>query len=453
MEVIFQRKPLEDATAACRGISSDTNVLPLLTNVKVVAKENQNKVELYASNLDSFIHCTIPAEVKEPGITTVPAQKFNEIVMEMPDADVQFKYDGTKVTITCLDNVYRLSVLPPEDFPNWPNFEPTSSIEVPQAELKKAVSYILFSIPSSDPRKVLLGGLFDLKENLLITVSTDGKKLSYYEVEPSEVRGKGELKAIIPHRILSEINKYLKDEGNVNIDLSSNQVLFSFGNFKYTAKLIEGTYPPYEIVIPKEYMAEVTFDSETFDFALRRAGVLVDEKTYGVVMFFSKNKVEMRTNNYEVGSFDGYCPVDYSGEDFKIVFNYKNVHEILRLFGKCDVEMKMKGVEAPTVFKMKEFSKAFFIIMPIKSSDMPPEYSENNSDNDSIEQDKYDDSYYNDEDKEEDEEKIDEDKIRDISEEKPVIEEVENNQETTSSEDSSSDEKEGKKKRGKKKKE
>lgn len=370
MEILFQRQAIEEASAAVNGISSENNVLPLLANVLIIAKENSKNAELIASNMDSFIRCFVPAEIKEPGVTTVPAQKFHQIISEFPDDNVIFKYDGTRVTITCQENCYKLATLPPDDFPKWP--EPTflTEFEAPQAELKKAVSYQLFAIAVSDPRKVLLGGLFELKDNMLKTVSTDGRKLSYYDMSVPEISGQPNIKAIVPHKFLAEFHKYLKEEGSVRIKIAKNQISFSFGSFEYISTLIEGTYPNYENVIPKEFMTEAFVDCDAFGVAIRRAAVLTNEKSYGIIMKFSKNKVEMQSNIYDLGSFDGYCVLNYSGPDFAIAFNYKNFMDILRLFGKCEIEMKFKGLEAPVVLNPKGVKNAFFIVMPIKLAEI-----------------------------------------------------------------------------------
>ncbi len=373
MDIIFQKKDIEEASSAARGIASDTTVLPLLTNVLITAKENDNKIEIIASNLDSFIKCSIPAEIKEPGTTTVPAQKFNQIITELPDGNIFFKYDGTKVIISCPENSYKLAILPPDDFPKWPSINPLSSFEMSQKDLKHAVEFMLFSIAAKDPRKVLLGGLFDLRDNSLRNIATDGRRLSFYETDIPEISGKTNIKPIIPQRILSEIQKFLKDEGMVKIEITEKQISFIFGNYTYTSKLIEGTYPNYENVIPKEFMSEIILDSDSFNFALRRAAILTDEKFFGIIMRFSENKVELQSNINDLGSFDGYCPIKYVGEEFIIVFNYKNLLEIFRLLGKGEIELKIKGSEAPALLKSKNTDKAFFIVMPIKLSDIPPQ--------------------------------------------------------------------------------
>jgi DNA polymerase-3 subunit beta len=368
MKVIFKKEDLAYATGVVHHLVIPQTPLPILSNIFVRA--SGKTATFIASDMESCVKCEVAAEVTEKGETTIPAATFTEIVRELPDASITVGLEDKLVKITCETNHYSLTTMPAEDFPRWPDVEPLLSFELPQKTLKQVINKTLFAVPQKDPRRVLLGAYMDVKDKVLKCVATDGKKLGFVQVKPDRSEGGTTASAIVPQKILAELQKILRDEGSLRVSLGQRQIAFDLGNILYVSNKIEGTYPNYEMVIPKDFAHQITIAKETFIQGIRRAAIISEEKNNSIIIKFRSNEARISAMTFDIGSFEGSVPVGYEGSDFDIAFNYKYLLDVLRVIDTKEAIMKVKSPSAPVIFNEADGQDAVFLVMPIKLADL-----------------------------------------------------------------------------------
>ncbi|HUT25423.1 MAG TPA: DNA polymerase III subunit beta [Sumerlaeia bacterium] len=374
MKLRFDKNVLAFATASTQSVANPQSSLPILGNILINASTDKGVV-FEASDMESCVRCTVQAEVAEPGSITVPAKTFHSIVHELPDGPVDLDFSAALAGITSGANHYQLTTQTPEDFPTWPDLQASTTISVEQTTLKRILDHVLYALPQRDPRKVLLGAFFDIKENQLICVATDGKKLGLSRCDLPEIEGAQPTSAIIPHKILSEVQHNLKDEGMARLLIGERQVAFDLGDLLYLSNRIDGIYPNYDMVVPKDFTKELPLKRSDFLNEVRRASIISEERNNSIVMRFEPGKIHFSARTYEVGSFQGTLEVSYDGEPFDIAFNHIYLTESFRVIDSEEVIMKIKQNTAPVVFVSPGNDQSLFLVMPIKLTDIA-EFSE-----------------------------------------------------------------------------
>lgn len=369
MKLRFEKNILEQATAITQSVANPQSSLPILGNTRITASPEGNVV-FDASDMESCVQYTVQADVEEPGSTTVPAKHFHNIVRELPQAQVELDFSSNLAGIVCEGNQYQLTTQSPDDFPNWPDLTAGTTVSIEQATLKRILSHVLYALPQKDPRKVLLGAFFDLKDNHLIVVATDGKKLGLSQCDVPEVEGVQPASAIIPHKILAEVQSHLGDEGMVRLLIGERQIAFDLGNLIYLSNRIDGIFPNYDMVIPDEFTKEIRLPRGVIVSAVRRASIISEEQNNSIIMRFEPGKIRFSSRTYELGSFQGDLGIDYDGEPFDIAFNHLYLSETLRIADSEEIVMKVKQNTAPVVFVMPESDESLFLVMPIKLTDI-----------------------------------------------------------------------------------
>lgn len=394
MEVTLKVSDLLKATSVVQHVVAAQNNMPILSNVLIEVSEKQ--VSFTSNDTESSVRCMVPAlQSKAIGRVTVPADVLSRLARELPsDAMVRLHGEEAMVVVESRSEesakphaVYRLTGMPPEDFPGWPVCEVVTSFEIAQRLFKRMIERILFAIAAQDPRRVFMGGLLELKSMRLRLVASDGKKLAWSEAQVGEVEGQTDNSTVIPQKVLVELARALGNEGVVKISLANNQVAFDLegaeSRISYVSNRIEGRYPNYEIVVPKEFNHMIVANCEALGRVLRRASVVADEKNAPVIFSFQPNVLEITSTSYDLGSFSGNLPIQYDGHPFEVAFNYKFVLETLKSLGTTDVLIKTRVPGTPTLFLPTDATDVLYLLMPIKISDVRPtlEAEENTPEN------------------------------------------------------------------------
>lgn len=367
MKVVFKRDALLQATGVVQSLVNPQATLPILSNVLI--ETDGDAVRFTASDLESCVKCEVIAEVEAGGAITLPAKKLVEVIKELPNADISLILEGASVTIECDRISERLNGLDPEDFPKWPKIKAQAKFDMPQRDLREVIEKTHFAIPTKDPRKVLLGALFEIKDGNLRTVATDGKKLAYIEKALPDGADVKSTSVIVPHKVLTELQRQLGDDGNVKINLGDKQVSFELGTITYVTNKIDGTYPNYELVIPKDFDKEVVLDRAAVSSAIRRAAVMSDERSRSVVLKMSDNRLELHAMSFDVGSMKEDLAIDYAFEPFEVAFNWQFLLDVLRAIDEDKFIIQMNKPVSPTIFKPHEADHFRYVVMPIKITD------------------------------------------------------------------------------------
>jgi len=234
-----------------------------------------------------------------------------------------------------------------------------------QKDLHDGLRKTAYAISTDETRYVLNGVLFSFKENKLTLVATDGRRLAMLDIELEFPRSH-ETEIIVPTKAVTELQRLLKDDGEVKISVGSGQIAFDLNNTLLVSKLIEGNYPNYKQVIPSEAKERVTLERETFLNSLRRVSLLASDKSNSIKLNFSKNNIEITANTPEVGEARESLPVAYKGRDFAIAFNPEFLMAPLRNLTEDEVFFDLIDEMSPGVLKIQ--TPFLYVLMPMRVS-------------------------------------------------------------------------------------
>ncbi|MCE5229076.1 DNA polymerase III subunit beta [bacterium] len=368
MKVIFERQSLASGISLIQNIVNSASTMPILANILIEA--GAESTTIYGTDLESFGRVEMKAQVEEGGRVTVNARLLADIVKLMPEGEVVMDATGNKLTISGGRNTYAMGTMPSDDFPEWPRIEAETTLVLRQADLRRILHNTMFAIPVRDPRKVLMGVLFELNGGRLTCVATDGRKLGKITIEPTEIRGRDSISVILPKRILEELDKAIGEEGEIELGISDRQVSFTLDNLSYVSARLEGTYPKYDAVIPQSFKRTIRIQKTTLADAINRAAIVAERRHHSILLKFSTGQIEIQAQSSEDGTYEGAIETDYQGESFKLAFNHQYLQEIFKVTPDPQVDLKIKDVNAPIVFECESDPQSLFLVMPVRISEI-----------------------------------------------------------------------------------
>lgn len=364
MKFSVSKEKLNEGLQAVQNVVSTRTTLPILSNVLIQATESG--LTLTTTDLDVGIRIQVEATVEKTGGTTLPARRLSSIVRELPSSDIQFEVDSkNSASIRCGASFFKILGLPEEEFPPLSRFENARVFNIKQKELKDGLKKTAYAISTDETRYVLNGVLHSFKENKLSLVATDGRRLALVDIELEFPRSQ-ETEVIIPTKAITEISRLLKDDGEVKVSVSDNQVAFELNNTLLVSKLIEGNYPNYRQVIPGEARERVILERESFLNCVRRVAILASDKSNSVKLIFSKNNIDITANTPDVGEARESVAVTYKGKDMAIAFNPEFLMAPLRNLPNDEVFLDLIDEMSPGVIKIQ--TPFLYVLMPMRIS-------------------------------------------------------------------------------------
>lgn len=339
MEFVIKKSDLVRELQTVTGVVEKRATIPILANL--LLETRNDGLQVGASDIEVTIRGMADARVIKEGSVTLPAGKLHEIARSLPDADVTFKLlDRNQVSISCNRTKYRIAGQPRDDFPPFPEINLDNSIPLPARALREMIDRVAFAITTEDPRYSLNGALLIIEQGKLTLVATDGHRLSYIS-KPMDLEIKdGPLKVIVPRKALHEVAKLtaeLDDGAQVMFGKSENQVFFSVGRHKLTSSLLEGNFPRYEDVMPKNCETEITLPVEDLSQAVRRVSLLASDR-YGRSVRFSLTSGKLKlTSKTEMGDAEETLMVDYDGPELTVGFNARYLMDYFSVVGTPSV--------------------------------------------------------------------------------------------------------------------
>ncbi len=364
MKFSVSKEKLNEGLQAVQNVVSTRTTLPILSNVLIQATESG--LTLTTTDLDVGIRIQVEATVERIGATTLPARRLSSIVRELPSSDIQFDIDSkNSASIRCGASFFKILGLPEEEFPPLSRFENARVFNIKQKELKDGLKKTAYAISTDETRYVLNGVLHSFKDNKLSLVATDGRRLALVDIELEFPRSQ-ETEVIIPTKAITEIGRLLKDDGEVKVSVSDNQVAFELNNTLLVSKLIEGNYPNYRQVIPGEARERVTLERESFLNCVRRVAILASDKSNSVKLIFTKNNIDITANTPDVGEARESVAVTYKGKDMAIAFNPEFLMAPLRNLPNDEVFLDLIDEMSPGVIKIQ--TPFLYVLMPMRIS-------------------------------------------------------------------------------------
>ena len=364
MKFHLSKEKLLEGVQHVQSVVSTRTTLPILSNV--LLQTNGKGINMTTTDLDVGVRCVVDAEIEEAGATTLPAKRLFTIIRELPNCEVRFESDTKNVAcIQSGQSYFKILGLPEDEFPPLPKFEGAKTFTLRQGELKDALKKTSYAISTDETRYVLNGILCSFKDNKLALVATDGRRLAMVDLE-MEVPESSEGSEIVPAKAINELQRLLKDEGDIQIRLGENQVAFELNGTLLVSKLIEGNYPNYRQVIPGEAKERIVLERETFLNAVRRVSLLTSEKSNSVKLIFTKNNIDIAANSPEIGEAKESLPVKYAGKDFTIAFNPEFLMAPLRNLNNDEVFLELIDEMSPGVVKIN--TSFLYVLMPMRIS-------------------------------------------------------------------------------------
>ena len=348
-----------------QGVQNAINpktTLPILSNI--LLETGKDNLALTATDLDIGITSNIQVKPGVEGAITVPAKKFFDIIKELPDGNVSISVKKNNlVHIECPSCLFKIMGLPKDEFPQLPDFKDKDSIVMQCPKLKKMISLTSFAISRDESRYVLNGVLFIIKPAFIRMVATDGRRLAMVE-EKTQAPKTQERKVIIPAKAVAELGKLLGDEGEVKICFGNNQVMFDMGNTKVVSRLIEGEFPNYEQVIPKEVKDKVGISRAYFLAATKRAALFTNPDSLAVKIELSKDKMVISKSAAYIGEAREEIVVDYKGKELSIGFNPDYLIDVLKNINEEVVNFEIGDAEKPGVVRIG--SEYVYVVLPMQ---------------------------------------------------------------------------------------
>ena len=348
------------------GAVERRHTLPILSNVLI--KVSEDALWLTGTDLEVELISSVALEGDfSEGETTVPAKKLLDIIRGLNEgSDVVFQMDGSKAIVRSGRGRYSLSTLSANDYPNLEDWDGEVEFEVTRSDLKQLIDSTSFSMAQQDVRYYLNGMSLETEGNTVRTVATDGHRLALCKLE-FEGLNLPSRQVIIPRKGVLEITRLIEDDDKgLKIQIGSNHIRIFSTDFIFTSKLVDGRFPDYRRVVPKECDKVVKFNKELLKQTFSRAAILSNEKFKGVRLNLASGELKITANNPEQEEAEEIVDVDYNGEDLEIGFNVAYLIDVLNAAKSDEVHISLSDSNSSALIESEGNSAAQYVIMPMR---------------------------------------------------------------------------------------
>ena len=371
MRVILERSNLLKSLNHVHRVVERRNTIPILSNVLLSAEGAS--LEMKATDLDLEVTEATPAKVERGGATTVPAHLLYDIVRKLSDgAEVMLKTDedGNAMTVTSGRSSFRLQCLPQSDFPELSAGSFSHIFRLESPALKGLIDKTQFAI-STEETRYYLNGIFLHTHEVggklkLRSVATDGHRLARAEID-APAGSEGMPGIIIPRKTVSELQKLVDDpDVAVTTELSDTKIRFTIGSVVLTSKLIDGTFPDYQRVIPTGNDKKLIIDRQSFAAAVDRVSTISSERGRAVKLSINEGQVTLAVNNPDSGSATEELAADYSSDPIEIGFNAKYLLDVAAQLTGTEAKFMLADAGSPTLIHDMADETALYVLMPMR---------------------------------------------------------------------------------------
>ena len=365
MNIQINRETLLKPLTSVTSIVEKRHTLPILSNLLLEVK--QNKIHLTATDLEMQISLTVDSVTSGDFSTTLSAKKLLDICRSLPDnAEINMSTAESRITLKAAKSRFNLQTLPAADYPVMTKTQTNSTLVVlAQRELKDLLKQVEFAMAQQDIRYYLNGLLFEIAANKLNIVGTDGHRLSFTSTELKQNYEKQDV--ILPRKTVVELIKLLDDsEDEVQIELASNQVNFSFANLKLISKVIDGKFPDYNRVIPVGHQNTFSVERLNVLLAMQRASILSNEKYRGIRMVLSNNNLKLISTNSDQEEAEEEMEINYSGDALDIGFNVTYLIDVLNNTNSDQANFSFADANSSCLITIPNNPNYKYVVMPMR---------------------------------------------------------------------------------------
>ena len=364
MKVICNRGALLEALTVAGNAVASRTPKPVLTCVKVTAEND--RLTIAATDLEvSIRYSDSQVQIEQAGEALLPAGHFRDIVRESVDDTLSIEIDKDTAHVKGQDSHFKIFTQPTSEFPPVPDFEGEADFEIAGGQLKQLIGQTLFAAAKESTRYAFNGVLVEAKGKKISLISTDGRRLAQAKGDLTTSKlDKDGVKAIVPSKALQLVDKLIDDpEELVGFQVRENQIIFHTSSATLTSNLVEGQFPPYEDVIPKEADKKMTASTADFLSAIRRASLLTTEESKGVRMAFGKSGLVLTSRSPESGEATVNFACKFEGADVEIGVNPAFRVEARRVVVSDEISLELTAPNRPGL--IKGGGNFLYVIMPV----------------------------------------------------------------------------------------
>jgi len=371
MKLTIERAALLRALGHVQSVVERRNTIPILSNIKLEAKDD--RLHLNATDMDLEVAEAVATEIGAPGAITAPAHTLYDIVRKLPEG-AQVEMDATggddRLTLRSGRSRFTLSCLPTEDFPVMAGGEMPHQFRLAAGELRGLIDRTRFAISTEETRYYLNGIYLHAAErdgiDVLRAVATDGHRLASVEV-PLPEGAAGMPGVIVPRKTVGEVRKLIDETAaDIDVAISETKIRFAFDDAVLTSKLIDGTFPDYERVIPSGNDKELDVDRKQFADAVDRVSAISSEKSRAVKLSLANGTLVLSATSPEHGNATEELEVHYDGDNIEIGFNSRYLLDITQQIEGDSARLSMADAASPTVMREMGDASALYVLMPMR---------------------------------------------------------------------------------------
>lgn len=370
--VCSQSELNQQLSSVSRAVPSRPN-RPVLGNIWVKADADQQTVTLVGFDEVLGIESCFTAQVEASGMLTLPAKLWGDIVSRLPNEDVvlDLNEDGVTVTITSSSGRYEVRGLGAEDYPTLPIVDAGDAMALSVDSLIHGLKGSLFATSADETKQVLTGVHLLSDADALEFAATDGHRLAVVQTVDETGTSSPVMDVTVPAKALRELDRMIQSHTStepVKVRLDDTQVLFDLGNQKLTTRLLEGQYPNYRQLLPKQFARQITLDRLELMKSLERIAVLASQKNDIIKMSLdgAQQVVALSVEAQEVGSGRESLSAQISGDDFDIAFNVRYLLDGLKAFDGSQVQIQCNSATSPAVLSPLGEAKITYLVMPVQ---------------------------------------------------------------------------------------
>ena len=365
MEIKAKRGDLLATLYWTQSIVERRNTMPILANVLIEAQKGNIRVT--ATDLEVGVRGEIDGDVTKEGTITVNAKKLYEIIRELATGEIEITVSkNNAVNIKTNKSFFKIMGLEAEDFPKLPEPTPEQTFELDQQTLKQCLALTSFAVSRDETRYTLNGVLVILRNQTARFVATDGKRLASIE-KNLNLSNNAVLEAIVPIKTILELVKALSSsEGKAKVIYTQNQIIFQLNKTTFVSRLIEGRFPNYEQVIPKEEKTCARVSRQELLSAMKRVSLLTSQENQSVKLDFTKGKVLISSRSPNLGEAKEEISAEVTGENLTIGFNPSYVVDVLKNLEVEEVSLSLTDPDKPGLIKSE--GGYLYVVMPMQLS-------------------------------------------------------------------------------------
>ena len=369
MHITFPKANLQKAINVLQKVSQNKTSSNLPGAIYMTTKNGQ--VELQGNDFELGIRLTIDGDIKEPGTLVVGSRYFQELIRKLPGDTIELykPEEGNSLTITSGSSEFNLVTLHPDDFSLVEQIHYQDHVNIDSFAMKELIDLTNYAAATDEDRPVFTGALLEIKENEVTMVATDTHRMAVKKItidEPATTP----MRAIIPTKTLAEVSRLLPTDNPamINIIWNRTQIVFNFESIYIISRLIEGTYPEYEKVIPSQFDSSAVIDRREFAGAVDRVSLLAKDISYNVIRYdWAESNVTLSTQNTEIGMAKEDVAVEFKGTPFTISFNGRYISDILRHSTGDNIHLFLKQ-NGPVVIRQDNNPNYTYVVTPVRTN-------------------------------------------------------------------------------------